>query len=34
MDLKRLTDLIEEIESNPITISVNKEPRHSNSKLN
>jgi hypothetical protein len=32
MDVKRLTDLIEEMKSDSITICVNKVPRHSNIK--
>ena len=32
MDVKHLSDLIEEIESDSITININKVPRHSNIK--
>ena len=32
MDVKRLTDLIEDMESDSITICVNKVPRHNNTK--
>ena len=32
MDVRRLSDLIEEMESDSITICVNKVPRHNNSK--